>query len=162
MGTLPYALMLGRQRRRLSFDDLSQVLPEVRRVKVGHRTVGRWTLGQICKHLADGINGSMDGLDLGRHRFKRLFFAKRMLQYTFRYGIPGDYTVDPNIEPPPGVDLEEAIEELTRAIERYRAHRGPLQAHPLFGKMPRDIWDRLHCIHCAHHLSFVIPPGPGL
>jgi len=144
-------------RRSLALDHLSQVVPEVERVKATHHTVGCWTLAQICRHLADSINGSIDGFDLSRHRIKRFFLAKRMLQYTFRYGIPAGYTVDPNLTPPPSVELSEAIDALARAIERYAGHRGPLQAHPLFGKMRRDVWDRVHCFHCAHHLSFVVP-----
>jgi hypothetical protein len=55
------------------------------------------------------------------------------------------------------LDLDEAVDGLAGAIERYRAHNGTLQAHPLFGKMPRELWDRIHRIHCAHHLSFVAP-----
>ena len=144
-------------RRSLTLDHLSQVVPEVERVRPAHRTVGLWSLAQICKHLADSINGSIDGFDLSNHRFKRFFLARRLLQYTFRYGIPAGYTVDSNLTPPPSVDLSEAVGALTRAVERYAGHSGPLQAHPLFGKMPRDVWDRVHCFHCAHHLSFVLP-----
>jgi hypothetical protein len=145
------------RRRSLSFADLSQIVPNVQRIRGADRTVGRWTLGQICTHLANSFHGSIDGLDLSRHRFKRFFFSRQLLRYTFRYGIPASYRVDPGIEPQSDVDPDEAIEELTRAIERYRNHHGPLEAHPLFGKMPREAWDRVHCIHCAHHLSFVVP-----
>ncbi len=145
------------QRRPLRFEELSQVVPEAMRLKSGHRTVSRWTLAQICKHLANSFNGSIDGLDLSRHKFKRFFLARQMLRYTFRYGIPVNYTVDPNIEPTSDVDLDEALEQLAGAIERYQAHGGLLRAHPLFGEMPRDDWNRIHRIHCAHHLSFVLP-----
>ena len=147
------------RRRSLSLEDLSQIMPEVRRLEVSHRTVARWTLGQICKHLADGINGSIDGFDLSRHRLKRFFFAKQLLRYTFRYGIPPNYRVDPSLTPPDEVDASAAIDELARAIARYQAHRGPLRPHPLFGTMRRDVWDRVHRVHCAHHLSFAIPGG---
>ncbi len=149
------------RRRSLSLDNLSQVVAEVELLRDSHRTVGRWSLAQICKHLADSINGSIDGFDLRRHRFKRFFFAKRMLRYTFRYGIPAGYTVDPNLTPPNNIDLDEAIDQLARAIDRYEQHRGRLEAHPLFGKLPRDMWNRLQCFHCAHHLRFVIPVDPG-
>ena len=99
----------------------------------------------------------MDGFDLSRHRFKRWFLAKRMFRYTLRYGIPTDSTVDPNLNPPPHVDLDEAMDGLARALERYQGYVGPLKAHPLFGRLSRDRWDHLHCFHCAHHLSFAIP-----
>lgn len=149
----------GSKRRLLSFDELSEIMPDVQRVKASHRTFGRWTLGQICVHLAASFNGSIDGLDLRRHRFKRFFFARLLLWYTFRYGIPVDYQVDPGIEPESDVNLDEAVDELSRAIRRYQDHRGSLAAHPLFTRMSRENWYRLHRIHCAHHLSFVLPEG---
>jgi hypothetical protein len=39
-------------RRRLSFTKLSEVIPDVQQLLTQrHRTVGRWSLGQICAHL---------------------------------------------------------------------------------------------------------------
>ena len=35
----------------------------------------------------------------------------------------------------------------------------PPAPHPFFGPLTRAEWTRLHCIHCAHHLSFALPPG---
>ena len=144
-------------RRVLAFKDLGELLPEVRRLIPAHRTVGQWTLAQVCRHLADTINGSMDGFDLRRHRFKRYFLSKRLLRYTYRHGITPGYTVDPRLTPPENVNLGEAMPALERAIERYRTYRGQLRPHPLFGELSREMWDRLHCFHSAHHLSFVIP-----
>ena len=147
----------GSQRRTLAFHDLRELLPEVRGLIPAHRTVGQWTLAQVCRHLADTINGSMDGFDLRRHRFKRFFLSKRLLRYTFRHGIPPGYTIDPKLTPPPHVKLDETMLALERAVVRFRLHRGRLRAHPLFGDLSREMWDRLHCFHSAHHLSFVIP-----
>ena len=99
----------------------------------------------------------MDGFDLRRHRFKRFFLSKRLLRYTYRHGITPGYTVDPRLTPPSNVQLDEALAALERAVERYRTYEGRLRAHPLFGDLSREMWDRLHCFHGAHHLSFVIP-----
>jgi len=98
----------------------------------------------------------MDGLDLRRHRFKRFFLSKRLLRYTYRYGISPGYTVDPKLTPPPNVKLDESLSALERALERYRSYCRRLYAHPLFGDLSREMWDQLHCFHGAHHLSFVI------
>jgi hypothetical protein len=145
-------------RRLLTFASVPDILAEVRSLADRpHRTVGNWTLAQVCRHLADTINGSMDGLDLSRHRFKRFFLSKRLLQYTFRHGIPPGYTVDPRLNPPPDVTLEASVAALERAIARYQSYEGRLRPHPLFGDLSRGTWDRLHCFHGAHHLSFVIP-----
>lgn len=130
-------------------------------LRAAHRTVGHWSLGQICDHLARGIDGAIDGLDLSRHRVKRGLFRKILLACTLRFGIPENYMVDPGIEPTEPVSDEQGIGRLAAAVERYIAHDGPLQAHPLFGKMSREQWDRMHCVHCAHHLSFVVPDSPN-
>src|SRR6266536_6548521 len=49
------------RRRRLAFSGLGEVMPEVKRLLAGHALVGRWTLGQICNHLATAVRLSMDG-----------------------------------------------------------------------------------------------------
>ena len=46
---------------------------------------------------------------------------------------------------------------MRRAIAHYEASPGPVVPHRLFGFMTRQEWDRFHCIHAAHHLSFAIP-----
>jgi len=150
--------MIGvRPREALGYAELSDSLADVQRIRGAHRALGNWTLAQTCKHLADTIQGSMDGFDLSRHRLKRWFIAKRLLAHTYVHGIPKSYTVDPRLTPPPGVDLDAAIADLEEAIARYRDHRGPLHPHPLFGRLSREGWDRLHCFHAAHHLRLIVP-----
>src|SRR5437660_1623214 len=48
------------ERRELSFASLDEVVPEVERLLAGHTTVSRWTLAQICNHLATGIRLTLD------------------------------------------------------------------------------------------------------
>lgn len=145
------------ERRKLRFDSIDEILPDVRRLEAGHRTVGQWSLARICRHLADTFDGSIDGFDLSVHRFKRRSLSRWMWRYTLRYGIPANYTVNANLTPPDDAALGDSILRLERAIERYRAHEGPLRPHPLFDRLSRDEWARMHCIHAAHHLSFAIP-----
>ena len=56
-------------------------------------------------------------------------------------------------------DLDEAAEaeSLRREIARFAAHAGPLPAHPRLGSMTREEWAHFHCMHCAHHLGFLVP-----
>ena len=45
-------------------------------------------------------------------------------------------------------------------LEAYRIELHYLRDEregPLFESMSRDEWRVYHCVHCAHHLSFVIP-----
>lgn len=147
----------GPPRRALRFERFDQIMPDVERLARGHRMVGNWTLGQMCNHLAGSFRGSLDGFDMSRHFIKRTLFRRLLRAYTFRYGIPPDYLVDRTLTPAPDADPARAIEDLRAAIARYRGHSGPLRSHPLFGRMDRPTWDRIHLIHSAHHLSFALP-----
>ena len=39
-------------RRALQFASIDEIMPEVDRLLQGNKTVGQWTFGQICEHLA--------------------------------------------------------------------------------------------------------------
>ena len=99
----------------------------------------------------------MEGFDLRRHRIKRFLLKRSMLRVALTRGIPRNYTVDANLTPPLEVDLDESVDALERSIARYVNQDGTLHGHPLFGVMPRSLWDQVHRVHCAHHLSFVHP-----
>src|SRR5262245_61178158 len=47
-------------RRKLAFGSLTEVMADVERLLTGHATLGQWTLGQICNHLAATIRMSTD------------------------------------------------------------------------------------------------------
>lgn len=134
-------------------------MPDVHRLVSAHLTVANWSLAQTCEHLMHSFVGSMEGFDLRNHRVKRFFIRRQMLRVALTTGIPRGWTVDPKITPREDVDLGDAVDGLDAAIRRYLAHTGGLYAHPLFGKMPRETWDRIHCVHSAHHLSFVVVGG---
>jgi len=144
-------------RRKLHYGDFDEILDDVRRMQSRpHCNLGQWTLAQACKHLADTFHASIDGIKLGGHRLRRLLLGRKILGWTFKNGIPPGVTVDEKLTPPPGCDIEKSLRELEVAIRRYRAHTGKLRPHPIFGRLSRPEWDRLHCFHCAHHLSFIV------
>ena len=68
------------ERRILDFARLDEVMPDVERLLAGHRTVGRWTLGQILSHLKTAIRltamapGSTSEPTREEAVFRRLFF----------------------------------------------------------------------------------------
>ena len=49
-------------RRTLAFSSLDEVMPEVDRLLLGHKTIGNWSLAQICNHLSGAIVSSIDGV----------------------------------------------------------------------------------------------------
>jgi len=143
-------------RRRLRFSCCAEILAEVERLACGHRTLGNWSLAQICHHLADTQEFCVQDREpeikttaLYRATIGR--FALAVLLW-FRF-IPEQQG---NLSPPGPADLEAAIERLRGATGQIATQ--PMSAqHPIFGPLTQDQWRRFHLIHAAHHLSFVLP-----
>jgi hypothetical protein len=145
-------------RRPLAFSSLGEVMPEVDRLLQGHRTGGNWSLGQICNHLADSLRYSIEGFGvkapwLIRNTLGQIFKRQLFKTGQMRAGIK----LPEKFLPRPQLDARAEAEGLRAALQKYSAQTGPLADHPMFGPLGRDEWTRLHCIHCAHHLSFVHP-----
>lgn len=152
------ATVITSQRRALGFTSLDEVMPEVDRLLQGHRTVGKWSLGQICNHLTGSLVYSVEGFPvqlpwLIRKTLGPIFKRKVFQTGRMREGIK----LPDHILPRPGLDARAEAEALRGALLAYSRHTGPLAPHPMFGPLSRDEWTRLHCIHCAHHLSFALP-----
>jgi hypothetical protein len=147
-------------RRSLTFASLEEVMPDVERLLLGHTTVGKWSLGQICGHLCRSIHFTIDGFPVRAPWLIRKTVGPLLLRRILRTGrffegmkAPAEY------QPGPVADARAEAEALRAALRRFAAHTGPLVEHPLAGKVPRAVWERFHCIHCAHHLGFAVPTG---
>jgi hypothetical protein len=151
---------LKARRRSLTFASLDEVMPDVDRLLRGHTTVGKWSLGQICSHLTQGIHFTIDGFprEVRAPWIIRKTMLRLLLWYILRTGrFPSGIWTPARYRPVPGVDAGVEAESLRAALQRLAAHSGPLTEHPLDGTVSRAVWERFHCIHCAHHLSFALP-----
>jgi hypothetical protein len=147
------------ERRALDFERVDQIMPDVERLLDGHTTAGCWSLGQVCDHLARGITLTVRNPRGGataseptpeQDANRRLFFRAR----SFPEGVALPTRL---LEPTADLAPRAAAEALRTALDRLASHDGPLPAHPYLGPLTRDEWVDFHCIHCAHHLSFVLP-----
>jgi hypothetical protein len=136
---------------------LDEIMPDVDRLLEGHSTVGNWSLAQICRHLATVLRRVVDLPASTPHDASRWVGEERKRQYFASGLIPEGIPTSPQLVPVEGLDEREEAEGLRRAIAHYEASPGPVIPHPLFGFLTREEWDRVHCIHCAHHLSFAVP-----
>ena len=150
--------MMAATRRPLAFALLDDVIPDVDRLLAGHITVGSWSLGQICDHLARSITYSLEGFPVRAPWLLRKTLGPLILRRILRSGrfIEGMKAPRP-YQPRPVADARDEAEVLRAVIRRFTSHDGPLAEHPLAGAVSRSVWERFHCIHCAHHLSFVLP-----
>ena len=55
------------------------------------------------------------------------------------------------------VDDVKAVDAFKQTMVRFRDHTGPIHPSPLFGPLTREQVSQLQLVHCAHHLSFLVP-----
>lgn len=145
-------------RRTLKFLRLDEVMPEVVRLMAGHRTLANWSLGQICNHLTDTFRFSIEGFPVRAPWLVRKLVGPVARRLVLSRGkMPDGIKLPEKFAPQPGLDARAEAEALRAAISFFGAHTGPHSQHPFFGRMTAEDWRRLHCIHCAHHLGFVVP-----
>jgi hypothetical protein len=148
------------ERRQLSFADLADVMPEVDRLLAGYETVGQWSLGQICNHLATTFHlvtdGIADSLVLNATEDPRFALMRKRL---FRSGSFPARVPTPvaGLVPRVGLNDRAEAEALRDALARFHTARGPFPPHPFLGSMTKEEWIRFHCLHTAHHLGFALP-----
>ncbi len=143
-------------RRAVRFDTPAAVLADVDRLRRGgYRSVGRWSLPQVCHHLAVVVSGNLtppptDDLPTpDQLAMKEKFFG--MVRGGMPEGIPSGATT-----PPEACD-ETAIDRLADAFAALAAYPHARLMVGRCGPVPVAEVAALHLDHCAHHLSFLQP-----
>ena len=153
------------QRRRLRFTTLDEAVRDAEHLLAnGYVKTGNWDLAQCCHHLSEVMTYPMDGfprfafpLNVGTWLLK-VTVARRWLRRVLESGVwPTGTPTDQRTVPAAGGDDAAAVARLKEAVGRLLAHAGPLHASPLFGMLDKETLVRLHRIHTAHHLSFLVP-----
>ena len=147
------------ERRDLTFARLDDVMPDVEHLLEGHTTVGRWTLGQILHHLAASIELTMEGEPDTSEPTRVQGIAYRRFFRSGRFP-EGQHASHPNLVPPRTLVTSTEAQSLSAAILRFSSSNGPFPSHPHLGPLRRGEWTRFHCMHCAHHLGYVLPNIP--
>ena len=134
-------------------------MPDIDRLLEGHTTLGHWSLGQICNHLTQSLTWTVEGFPKLTPWFVHMTIGPRFLRRILRTGRFPDgikLPASPDL-PKLGLDDRAEAEALRAALWHFASHTGPLSDHPMAGQVTRADWERFHCIHCAHHLAFVLP-----
>lgn len=149
--------MRRRELRLESFPELKDELARLRATE--YRRAGEWSLGQVCEHLSLVMTMSMDGFGDVRVPWFVRAGGPLVKWVVLRRGKMPAGVRGPKPFMPAGSLPEDArkVDEFVAVIDRYEAFDRPLQASPLFGRMRRAEWDRIHLIHAAHHLGFIVP-----
>jgi hypothetical protein len=71
--------------------------------------------------------------------------------------IPEQVRVPDVYLPPLALSADCEADALRAVIARFERFAGQFDEHPLLGRLSPGQWERFHCLHCAHHLSFAVP-----
>ncbi len=144
-------------RRPLRYESFDGVMPDVERLLRGHKTVGNWTLAQICHHLAAVLRRHVDlPADTAFDPADRVPDEKK--REVLESGVLPDGIVAPaGVAPEVVFNEREEADGLRAAIAYYLDSSGPATAHRILGPLTKEEWDRFELIHLAHHLSFAVP-----
>ena len=151
-------------RRSLKFQSLSEVVADTESLHTsGYRKIGNWDLAQVCGHLAEWMRYPIDGFPPAPFPVRVILWTmrntvgKKMLKGILEKGFkPGGPTAPQSVQQP-GADEKAAIAKLRDAVLRFENHTGPLHPSPLFGDLDKETATKLQLVHCAHHLSFLVP-----
>lgn len=148
-------------RRKLIFTDLNEAVEECRRLlEGGYVQHGRWSLGQMCRHVRRTIESNVEGypwwmslLGLPLRPLLRRFALPRLL----RGDSPSGVMTAPMFVPPAGLNDADEVAAFAECVRQFLAHEKKLHAHPGFGKFDRSGFNHFHAMHAAHHLGFLRP-----
>jgi hypothetical protein len=146
------------KRRQIVFPDFSEVLADIRQLESGgYARVGKWSLGQMCDHLAKSFDAMIDGYQYMKPWYFRVI-ARRILPGILRKKrVPSGAKIPKRFEPAAEISDEIGVWKFTEAIERVEKFTGQMALHPYFGAITNEQWQELQLIHCAHHLGFLVP-----
>ena len=150
-------------RRTVRYSTLSDIVQDAEAVIGNHHTVGHWTFGQICQHLAKTMNACFDGFGFQAPWIARWLIAPfvknslliKPLKPGFKLPASGKAML-----PDDHVSAEEGLRQMSAAIERF-AHEIPTAPHPFLGAMASEEVVQLQLRHAELHMSFIVPNSNG-
>jgi hypothetical protein len=145
------------QRRSLNFSTFDEVADDVRRLRAdGCERCGQWSLAQVCNHLNQSLQYSMRPgpfpADTPEQAARGELFRQILASGRLPEGIPAPESMVP---PPDAGD--EAVDAFLATAKRYAGFEGQVAPHRIFGTRDQQDLRRLARIHCAHHLSHLVP-----
>ena len=152
------------RRTDLDFPDFDAIAADVNLLlDRGYDRAGKWSLAQACDHLDKFTRGSLDGFP-GRFRlpwpltaaFRKLSLSEKAMAKPMPSGLPSPSYLAPADAGEDAAAVDAYLKTNARFVERFES-KGPLHRSPLFGKLPPDLWRRVHLKHAAHHLGFLVP-----
>jgi hypothetical protein len=150
-------------RRTVRYATFSDVVQDAEHLLGNHHTVGHWSFGQICQHLARTMNATIDGFGFMAPWWARQLIAPFVKNsFLIKPMKPGFNLPKAGaaLLPDDSITAEEGLRQLKAAIQRL-AHETPSAPHPFFGKLASEEIVQLQLRHCELHMSFIVPGENG-
>lgn len=150
-------------RRAVQYKTLSEVVRDAEQLLPSHHTVGKWTFGQICQHLAKAMNATIDGFGFQAPWWARWFIAPLLKNSLLTKPMKPGFNLPSraaSLFPDEHISAEEGLSQLKAAVDRL-AHERPTAPHPFLGKMASEEVMQLQLRHCEMHMSFIQPGSRG-
>lgn len=152
-------------RRQLRLNSLDEIIADAENLHTrGYEKTGQWDLAQICNHCACWVRYPMDGFPQPPWYLKPLLVVlKHTLMKKIEKQMKQDRTFPKGVSTAPmtvfpaGQDESSAVLNLKNELLRMKTFAGPMHPSPLRGLLSKDEWVQTHLVHCAHHLSFLVP-----
>ena len=147
-------------RRELHFNSLDDLVRDIQAFNGDEpASTGNWSAAQNVEHVAALIDASVDGLSFKVPLMVRMMvrlMRNRFLTKGLNPGIKLPADVPAALKPGPETRYADAIEHLSRAVERAKRQRMTTRS-PVFGQLSHKQWVQLHCRHAELHFSFIKP-----
>lgn len=150
-------------RRTVHFSTFSDVVQDAEHLLGNHHTVGNWSFGQICQHLARTMDATIDGFGFKAPWWARWLIAPFVKNSFFIKPMKPGFKLPKAgaaLLPDDSVTGKDGLRQLTAAVERH-LHETPTAPHPFFGKLASEEIIQLQLRHCEMHMSFIIPGENG-
>ncbi len=140
----------------ISFPNEEAVVLEINHLRNGHDRAGNWTLAQVCDHLDKAIQMRMQPGSFPPNTAEQES-RKEMFATILKTGqLPDGIEATGPMLPPPECG-EDSIDACVARIRQFATFAGPIAPHRLFGHLTDEQARKLNLIHCARHLSFLVP-----
>ena len=150
-------------RRTVRYSMLSEIVQDAEHLIGNHHTVGNWSFGQICQHLAKGMTASIDGFGSKAPWWARWLIAPLVKNSFLTKPMKPGFKLPKSaaaLLPDDVVPAEEGLRLLKVAVERL-SHETPTAPHPFLGKLATEETIQVHLRHSELHMSFIIPGENG-
>ncbi len=150
-------------RRTVRYSTLSEVVQDAEHLLGNHHTVGKWSFGQNCQHLAKTMNASIDGFGFQAPWWVRWLVVPVIKNSILIKPMKAGFNLPKKAKsllPDDSITAEEGLRQLKAAVERL-SHETPTAPHPAFGEMASEEVMQLHLRHSELHMSFIVPGENG-